>query len=345
MKTKRLAAVFMAVVMMAVMAVPAFADDGQEAATSTGSSGSELSSMTFSKVVDADNNTFLPNETIKFTVEAAAASLGETYNGEPVYSGSEGSGTITANDVTVNPAHRGKQTYSSTLNFSSLSFKKPGIYKYTVSENAGTNADMSYESTPRILYVYVEWTDTSMTATHVYGAAMTKAGSTEKSANFDNEYKKSNKTEEEFKDLTIKKTVSGAQADKEKLFKFNVTITSGSGRTTYVVHKTDGSEETLTSGAKYEFELKHNETITIENLSTNDTYTVVETTDSKKGYTATGEVTTATNMPAADTTVTVNNEKKSVTPTGIFMSYAPYIAMIAAAAALALVFRRRREEI
>ena len=343
MKTKRLAAVFMAVVMVIAMAVPAFADDGQEAETLAGSPGSALSSMTFSKVVDADNNTFLPNETIKFTVEAAEASAGETYNGEPVYSGSEGSGTITANDVTVNPAHRGKQTYSSTLNFSSLSFNKPGIYKYTVSENAGTNADMSYDSTPRILYVYVEWEDTSMTKTRVYGAAMTKAGS--KSANFDNEYKKSNKTGEEFKDLTIKKTVSGAQADKDKLFTFYVTITSGSGRTTYVVHKTDGSEGTLTSGTPYKFELKHNETITIENLSTNDTYTVVEDADSTKGYTVTGEVKDATNMPAANTTVTVINEKKEVTPTGIFMSYAPYIAMIAAAAALALVFRRRREEI
>lgn len=341
MKTKRLAAVFMAVVMMAVMAVPAFADDGQEAATSTGSSGSELSSMTFSKVVDADANTFQPSETIAFTVTGATASSGETYNDEPVY---DGSGTITAGDVTVDPSKRGKQTYSSTLDFSSLSFSKPGIYKYTVKETPGTNKDMTYDSTARTLYVYVEWTDTSMTATRVYGAAMTKAGSTEKSANFNNEYKKSNKTEEEFKDLTIKKTVSGAQADKDKLFTFNVTITSGSGRTTYVV-KTGGSEQTLTSGTPYTFTLKHNETITIENLSTNDTYTVEETADSKKGYTATGEVTTATNMPAADTTVTVNNEKKSVTPTGIFMSYAPYIAMIAAAAALALVFRRRREEI
>lgn len=342
MKTKRLAAVFMAVVMMAVMAVPAFADDGQEAATSTGSSGSALSSMTFSKVVDADANTFLPSETINFTVSPATASDGETYNDEPVYSGS---GSITATPVTVDPADRGKQTYSSTLDFSSLSFNKPGIYKYTVTETAGSNKDMTYDNTSRTLYVYVEWTDESMTDTRVYGAAMTKAGSTEKSANFDNEYKKSNKTGEEFKDLTIKKTVSGAQADKEKLFKFNVTITSGSGRTTYVVHKPGGADQFLTSGTSYEFELKHNETITIENLSTNDTYTVVETTDSKKGYTATGEVTTATNMPAADTTVTVNNEKKEVTPTGIFMSYAPYIAMIAAAAALALVFRRRREEI
>ena len=68
MKTKRLAAVFMAVVMVIAMAVPAFADGGQEAATSAGTPGSKLSSMTFSKVVDADDNTFLPSETINFTV-------------------------------------------------------------------------------------------------------------------------------------------------------------------------------------------------------------------------------------------------------------------------------------
>lgn len=352
MKTRatKLAAILMAAVLTAAMAIPAFAADDDasststtEAATATGTAtGDAITSMTFSKTVDADANTYQPKETFKFTVAGASVTEGEKYNDAVV---SAGTGTITASDVVTDSTLMGKQIYTSTLSFSGLSFTQPGVYKYTVTETEGTNKDMTYDSTTRNLYVYVRWNE-DKTATEIYGAAMSKDGTTSnKSADFKNEYKKSNKTDE-FQDLTIQKTVTGAQGDTSKLFNFTLTITSGSNRKYYMVSTTaNGSAEQLESGVAYEFQLKHGESIKIENLSANDTYTITETESGKDGYTTTGEVTTAKNMATTATTETITNNKDAVTPTGIFMSYGPYIAMIAAAAVLAFVFLRKREEI
>lgn len=352
MKTRatKLAAILMAAVLTAAMAIPAFAADDDasststtEAATATGTAtGDAITSMTFSKTVDADANTYQPKETFKFTVAGASVTEGEKYNDAVV---SAGTGTITASDVVTDSTLMGKQIYTSTLSFSGLSFTQPGVYKYTVTETEGTNKDMTYDSTTRNLYVYIRWNE-DKTATEIYGAAMSKDGTTSnKSADFKNEYKKSNKTDE-FQDLTIQKTVTGAQGDTSKLFNFTLTITSGSNRKYYMVSTTaNGSEEQLESGVAYEFQLKHGESIKIENLSANDTYTITETESGKDGYTTTGEVKTAKNMATTATTETITNNKDAVTPTGIFMSYGPYITMIAAAAVLAFVFLRKREEI
>ena len=352
MKTRatKLAAILMAAVLTAAMAIPAFAADDDasststtEAATATGTAtGDAITSMTFSKTVDADANTYQPKETFKFTVAGASVTEGEKYNDAVV---SAGTGTITASDVVTDSTLKGKQIYTSTLSFSGLSFTQPGVYKYTVTETAGTNKDMTYDSSTRNLYVYVRW-NADQTATEIYGAAMSKdSTTTNKSADFKNEYKKSNKTDE-FQDLIIQKTVTGAQGDTSKLFNFTLTITSGSNRKYYMVSTTaNGSAEQLESGVAYKFRLKHGESIKIENLSANDTYTITETESGKDGYTTTGEVTTAKNMATTETTETITNNKDAVTPTGIFMSYGPYIAMIAAAAVLAFVFLRKREEI
>ena len=87
-RAKRLAAILMDAVMTAAMAVPAFAvsdTTDSEAATETGSTtGSAISSMDFTKVVDADANTYQPEETFKFTVAGATAGENEKYNGAVV---------------------------------------------------------------------------------------------------------------------------------------------------------------------------------------------------------------------------------------------------------------------
>ena len=344
-RAKRLAAILMAAVMTAAMAVPAFAASDttdSEAATETGSTtGIAISSMDFTKVVDADANTYQPEETFKFTVAGATAGENEKYNGAVV---STGTGSITAADVTTDPTLMGKQTYKSSLDFSSLSFDQPGVYKYTVTETKGTNKDMTYDK-KRTLYVYVRW-NSAGDATEIYGAAMTEDESTTKSANFTNVYKTSGDTTDEFKDLTVKKKVTGAQGDTSKLFNFQLTITSGSGRKYYKVSTTaNGSAEQLESGKTYDFQLKNGDKIVVENLSTNDTYMVIETESGKDGYTTTGEVNQAKAMVNKDTTETITNNKDAVTPTGIVMSYGPYMLMIAAAAVLAFVFLRKREEI
>lgn len=77
----------------------------------------------------------------------------------------------------------------------------------------------------------------------------------------------------------------------------------------------------------------------------NDTYTVTETNSGAykvtddKGTTTDGIV-SGTN--AAGETYTVTNNKNVSSPTGLFLNYAPYILIVAAAGALAVVFFRRK---
>ena len=349
-RAKRLAAILMAAVMMTAMAVPVFAaSDTTENAADTSTTGTTaITSMDFTKTVDADENTYHPDETFTFTVTGASVTEGEKYNNAVVSAGT-GTGTITASNVVTDNSLLGSKIYKSSLDFTQLRFDQPGIYKYTVTEGQGTNKDMTYDTT-RNLYVYVRW-NSEKTATEIYGAAMSKDTTTaNKDANFVNEYKKSNKTEEVFKDLTIEKTVTGTQGDTSKLFSFTLTIKSGSGRKYYKVSTTaNGSAVQLESGKPYPFELKDKDKIVVENLSANDDYTITEADYTSEGYkTKIGSVETNTQtgkMPQQDLTVTFENNKEAVTPTGIFMNYGPYIAMIAAAAVLAFVFLRRKEEL
>lgn len=348
-RAKRLAAILMAAVMMTAMAVPVFAaSDTTENAADTSTTGTAITSMNFTKTVDADDNTYHPDETFTFTVAGASVNDGEKYNDAVVSTGT-GTGTITASNVVTDTSLLGRKIYKSSLDFSQLNFEQPGIYKYTVTEVAGSNKDMTYDTT-RNLYVYVRW-NSDKTGLEIYGAAMSKDTTTEnKDANFVNEYKKSNKTEELFKDLTIEKTVTGTQGDTSKLFSFTLTITSGSGRKYYKVSTTaNGSAVQLESGKPYEFQLKDKDKIVVENLSANDDYTITEADYTSEGYTTkigSDKTNTKTGkMPQQDLTVTFENNKEAVTPTGIVMSYGPYIAMIAAAAVLAFVFLRRKEEL
>ena len=365
-RAKRLAAILMAAVMMTAIAVPAFADDGQtDNASSTTSSeaaakagdkdAGKITSMAFTKTVDAANETYQPEETFTFTVAGVGVTSGETYDDHVVYAGNAAgvTGTITADSVKTNNELMGKQIYNSSLDFSGISFPQPGIYKFTVSETQGSNADMKYDTT-RNLYVYVRWTDNTQTATEVYGAAMSKDTSTgKKSANFENEYKKTNKTQEDFQDLTISKTVTGSQGDISKYFEFTLTITSGSNRKYYnvstVADNTEEGKNKIEAGKPYTFKLKHGQSIVIEDLSGNDSYTVSENNYTADGYkTKIGSDETRTKtetMPRSATTVAFENNKEAVNPTGIIMNYGPYIAMIVAAAVLGFVFLRKREEI
>ena len=360
-RAKRLAAIFLAAVMTAAMAVPAFAAPSPIVDSEAGTS-SQNGTMYFTKEVDVDANTYHPSETFEFNVEGAPVTgTNEQYNGATVYAGNDTTkvhGTITASPVITDPNQKGTKYYKSDLDFSNITFDQPGIYKFTVTEKAGNNKDMKYDTDARYLYVFVKRNGTS---NEIYGVAMSKNTTVDgKNANIKNEYKKSNTNGDEFKDLTIEKRVTGEMGDTDKLFNFTLTITSGSGRTKYHVSKTaNGSSNTvdLTTNQPYTFSLKNGDSIVVENLSTNDSYTIAETDYTSEGYHTTYKTqvdgedekdsSASSNKSMANKNVKeiIINERNTVTPTGIVMSYGPYILMIAAAAVLGFVFLRRREEI
>lgn len=295
----------------------------------------------FKKVVEVqDRDTYQPNETFTFTVEGVDPNPGETKDDIKVSTGI-GTGTITAEPVTTETDIRGNHTYTSAFDLSGLKITQPGIYKYQVTESNGENKDMNYDLTTRYLYVFVKREENRDLT--VYASKLVKVDDEKtKSDTFTNKYGVGDK---EFNDLTIKKTVTGAMGDTQKDWHFNLTITSGSGRETYVVKKGNGELTPLSSGKPYEFTLKSDESITVENLSTTDTYKVTENEAKQDKYDTNGEVKDAKHMEAKNVEVEIENNRNEVTPTGIMMMYGPYALMVALAGALGLfVAKKQRAE-
>ncbi len=114
--------------------------------------------------------------------------------------------------------------------------------------------------------------------------------------------------------LTVSKTVSGNRGETDRAFHFTVTLTGRSsagtqaadvdGEYTAVYTNQDGSTEekaiTFTGGKSEAFTLKHNESLTIQNLPAGIGYTVTEKEANQDGYSTTVTGWTGT-IPTGDT--------------------------------------------
>lgn len=191
-------------------------------------------------------------------------------------------------------------------------------------------------------------------------------------------------------DIVVKKTVDGSMADKNHEFPFYVTVsnTISGAKFTYTA---DGSETftgaTVTSGVgaltttsfqigsdakTSNLTLKHNDTITITGVPSNQTtdlaIVVKEYNDTYDSYTPSVSVTNGTISMTAGTamtaqtgsdttssfaiktndvdsqTITLNNNLTEISPTGVTLRVAPYVLMLFAGLFLILFTRRRKEE-
>ena len=154
--------------------------------------------------------------------------------------------------------------------------------------------------------------------------------------------------------LSLKKVVDGTMGDKGRTYNFTInfegpanasfkmgeeTITlnnAGIGSTN--IGLTNGSMKTINgipSTVKY---------TVVENINKNDGYTVSYTVGGTDATSATYATSTEKIMDKADNVVVCTNLKNAVTPTGIAMTVAPYILMVAVAGIFAVLFLRRRHE-
>ena len=155
--------------------------------------------------------------------------------------------------------------------------------------------------------------------------------------------------------LAVSKEVTGNLGDKSKYFDFTITLTGKNGAT----YNQDGYAVTLGSysknlqtikiGERTSFKLKHGDTITINNLPKDVTYTVEETAVS--GYTTkvnnvkSNEAKGTTNSEKA--TQAFVNDKSSEIDTGVNLTTLPYILVFAGViviAGAAFITRRRKYE-
>lgn len=158
-----------AIAMMTLLssAAPAFAvnDDGQATTTSVASN----KTFTFDKFLKLKNDAKVPPTKFNFTVASNDKDKGKEVNGYTVF---EGVGTPTIGEATFASA---QTTYNSrqdnddidltggyvyakspvTVNFDNITFARPGIYRYTITESAGSNYFTSDTSTKYLdVYVY-----------------------------------------------------------------------------------------------------------------------------------------------------------------------------------------------
>lgn len=251
-------------------------------------------------------------------------------------------------------------TDKATLKVNESEFTTPGIYRYVITEDAGSYDGISYTDEAKYFDVYVDKDG------HVYSYMVVDESNDigKDDGIFVNDYSSKHDT---LKDLTITKDVTGNQGDTKKDFTFYVTVTGEDNEQYYMVFS-DGTTAsvTLTSGNRSEaFALADGEFVTIYGLDSDDTYVIEEANYKEEGYTTTikgADKVGATSdsvvdvennketsvrfaegtVSGADETVTYTNDKEVSTPTGIIMNIAPYIILVAFAGIAALVFLRRR---
>lgn len=348
---KKIIAMLLALIMVCSLATVAFAD-GEDAGTTA---PSDVSSITVTKNYNLTNTgTTSPAETFTFTeltctgienagvVDVATGAVVTTANapvptiGSVIYAeGDAGKDGSMTKDITI------------TL----PSYTAVGIYTYTFSEvNAGV-AGVTYYDDPITLVVTVIEQDGKVRVAAVH----TEESGENKSDEFANEYSAGT--------LVISKTVDGNMGDQGKYFDVTVTFASAkpvnaaitlsggsnSANATSIATTdwTQGEGENAGYTATTTIKVKHGDTVTFTNIPYEVTYTVDEADYTDDGYTATGEVDTATAINAGNINaiVAITNTKNANVDTGVALDSAPYIVMlvVAMAGVVALVAKKRYE--
>lgn len=359
--SKKLAACSLAGVMMvSMMGMSVCAAGG----VTGGKEDSPITSVPVNKTVSAAENTYAPNTTFTFTVEPANATTIKDKDGNDVnvkdgiadgLKADKGAifvpDTIEDTGLTYTPSDANK----ASLKTDASVFTEPGIYHYKVSEDNGGYEGITYDTTVYDVYVYVSAKlDANKNATNVMyvsGVVSAKSvdGETAKSdLDFNNAYNGVHK-------VAVTKKVQGGFATAGDIFKFDVTVKGATDEVYKVVYTTKNVPTTthVASGNTIKVELGKDDTVTIYGLSATDSYTITEQgiTNGKTatGYTVTDDCGVSDGIVSGkggteDANYIITNTKEAVTPTGIAMTVAPYILMVAVAGIFAVLFLRRRHE-
>lgn len=346
---KKLLSIMLALILVFSMATVAFADDDEEIPESGGSyyDSSEPASFTIKKAYSSENNVVV-NETLHFTVTAATTN--------------PSTATLTVgtnNSVDIN-------ALSTDIIVSVPSYSVAGKYEYTISEDAGNTAGVTYTSNTIKVQVLVEYDNdnhklvignpSDPTSGITYYIVKAEDGS--KTDTFTNTFKSGS--------FTVAKDVIGNMANETETFDITVTLSSTkpigtnctlAGSTVkpndWTPVKNDDDEIT---GYTYSKALTISESSgkqTFSDIPEGVTVTVSENTAANKmnGYTHEGiftgaytvvdgevavstEFTSLTVVDSTDsksTNITVVNSKSTTVDTGITLDSVPYFLMLSIA--------------
>ena len=350
MKLKKLFAGVVAVAMMATMAMPSFAATGASSQAQTPADGTVSLKKTYTLVGIGSS----PIETFSFTAEYLGGEKGATDPGKvPVISNAAylAGGAATQNN-----------TKDIAVDFSSVNYRTVGIYNYKITETNNHTAGVTYAPAIGMKVTVGNASDenTSVEVKSVSFWTLDEDGKT-----FDEKINGDDAFENTYtaNTLTMTKTVKGDMGDKENdYFTYTLKLTGAAGVTypdSYEVKggtKTDNPKSVSVKAGEmttYTFQLKHGDSIYIENLPKDITWSVEETP--AEGYTAYTEYSMLKKTEGTkyngttdgqEITAAFTNVKDGTVDTGVILDNAPYILMLAvvAGAAMTLVIKKRREE-
>lgn len=334
----------------------------------------------FTKTITMSESANVPNVTFSYAVAAGTAQAASDGN-LAIFAGNDGvtsSGLPTIADITFT-ADTAKTTSTTVqkngeVDFSNVSFKEPGVYRYVVTESGSAQGLSTTEDQTKALDVYVVDTDGALSvAGYVMHndetAAAEKLDETKKLDDKDTDFEHTLATS----DLTLSKSVTGNQASHDEYFKFTVKLTGAVADTKFSVDLSNADATTLVNGINteahenpaelvadengevtQEFWLQHGQSIKIKGIAGETAYDVVEANGSyTTSIAVTGDTEGVTNETpevsdtalTADTTVAYTNEKKGAVPTGLFMGVgASALAVIAAGTGIVTLKMKKKDE-
>lgn len=312
--------------------------------------------VTITSKLTMDKYAVEPNADFKYTIAPAEASE-LTNTGMPATAGVEGAVSLSPSSVNYSVeglssednADGVTKTITAQMSVSLVTsrFAAPGIYRYKITQTPPELDGLNVVYKELFLDVYVENGNSGLVAK---GCTLsTAAGSGSKISGFENKYVTHK--------LTITKVVAGNQGDKNKDFEFTVTIKGADGETykygTVKNGVTTMNQTTTKSGATFTETLKHGESVIVYGLSSEDIFAVTEADYHGDGYKTSYKIGDGTNstegssiaeeaIGAYDTTVIFTNTKDATVPTDVIRTVAPYVAIVAFAAVMGVVFFRPR---
>ena len=329
--------------------------------------GTGSPSITFTDTFRAskgDNAQNLPAVTFDYKI-APGAGVPATQTSPLIKAGIE-SPSITDAVHAATPAGDLEDSVDVTIDFSGVGFTEAGIYRYAVTESlVGENDDIvidveNAKDGEFFLDVYVEKNGDGFRPFAYIMAASPEAPSlsdsedgktatyTSKIGSVANEYTTY--------DLTVSKSIVGAMAAND--FAFNINI-SNVPEDVYIAQD-DNAAVIGSESNSFSARLGDGDSTVIKGLPSKAAYAIQEEVNKIEGYSV--EVTddhkaeydwigsdrfgreAGTVMGTADANVAFTNTLMTISPTGVVMRFAPYMMILGAGIALAMVSRRRKAE-
>lgn len=214
-----------------------------------------------------------------------------------------------------------------------------GKYNYTIKENAGNVAGVTYDPNEYHFQVLVTVDDNGNLVTEIGSIKNAKNDKIEK---ITNDYKSAS--------LAVKKEVTGNMGDKDKAFDVDVTF-NANGKTIAgtISYTDDGVAKTIPSTdwnngtATVTITLKHDETVTFTGIPYDVSYSVLERDYSADDYKTTYDGNESNKVEAATYNTTITNDKSGTIDTGVTTESLPYVVLMGfvVLAGAALLLKRK----